>query len=66
MNRFKRFSTLVLFTATIFFGACSQDETMDELLENTEIGAPVNANETDPNGEAGQKKDPPPVDGTNG
>ncbi len=61
MNRFKRFSTLVLFAATIFFGACSQDETMDELLENTEIGAPVNADETDPN--TSKDKDKP---GSNG
>lgn len=60
MNRFKRFSTLVLFTATIFFGACSQDETMDELLENTEIGSPVNANETEGGSTgAGQSTDKP-------
>lgn len=59
MNRFKRFSTLVLFAATFFFGACSQDETMDDIIENTEIGAPIQADDETGNGENKTETDPP-------
>lgn len=63
MNRLKRFSVLVIFATVFTFGACSQDETMDEIMDNTEIGKPIHAD--DSTGENKEDKDKPGV-GTGG
>lgn len=61
MNKLKNISALFLFVMALTFGACSQDETMDDILDNTEINAPSPAN--DDNGGSGEDTDPPSNDG---
>ncbi|MAE84477.1 MAG: hypothetical protein CMB80_17175 [Flammeovirgaceae bacterium] len=60
MNRLSRFYTLVLFATALTLGSCAQDETMDEIIDNTEIGKPIQADGTDGDGTgAGGEKDKP-------
>lgn len=40
MNNSRNFLALVLLAMGMTFGACSQDDTMDELINNTEINSP--------------------------
>ncbi|MFH6982767.1 hypothetical protein [Marinoscillum sp. 108] len=48
MNNSRNFLALVLLAMGMTFGACSQDDTMDELIDNTEINSPSpTGNETD-------------------
>lgn len=53
MNRLKSIFSLVLLATAFMFGACSQDETMDDLISNSEINSPspTNGGEEDPNGD---------------
>lgn len=58
MNRLRKFSALVIFAITFTLGACSQDETMDEVITNTEINKPINADGST-GGSSGNEKDKP-------
>lgn len=58
MNRSKNiFALLMLFSAMVF-GACTQDDTMDDLIDNTEINSPSPTN-NDPDPETDGEDDIP-------
>lgn len=40
MKNLKSLSALFILSVAFTFGACSQDETMDEIIDNTEINSP--------------------------
>lgn len=58
MNNSRNFLALVLLAMGMTFGACSQDDTMDELIDNTEINSPSPSGSGDTTGE-----DEPPTTG---
>lgn len=45
MNRLKTLSAMLMLFTAILFGACTQDETMDDLMDNTEINSPSDPND---------------------
>lgn len=47
----------MVFAASMFFASCAQDETMDELLQDTEL---EQVSETDPNDATPPPPPPPP------
>ncbi|RED97537.1 hypothetical protein [Marinoscillum furvescens] len=53
MNRIKSIFSLVLLATAFMFGACSQDETMDDLMNNSEINtpSPTNGDDTEKEGD---------------
>jgi hypothetical protein len=55
MNNSRNFLALVLLAMGMTFGACSQDDTMDELIDNTEINSPSPSG----SGDSGSETDPP-------
>lgn len=56
MNKFKNISTLLLFVVALSFGACTQDDPMDDIMDNTEINSPSPTNNGNGNGD---DTDPP-------
>ena len=59
MKKSKSYVVLALFISSMLFGACTQDEHMDELMTNTELtqpsddGTPDPGNPDDPTGTTG-------------
>lgn len=51
MSKLMKISAVLLFILSIGFSACTQDETMDEIIDNTEINAP---SDPDDDGEGGK------------
>ena len=44
MKKFKALSFLAAFVFVIGFSSCEQDETLNELIDATELGEPLNDN----------------------
>lgn len=40
MKKVSRISTIIVLAFSLFSYSCSQDETMDEIIDNTEINSP--------------------------
>lgn len=45
MKNLRNISALFILSIAFTFGACAQDETMDEVIENAEINSPSPSNE---------------------
>lgn len=53
MNKFRTILAITVLSTALGFSSCSQDETMDEVLKNTEINSPTYMDDTTGGGNTG-------------